>query len=163
MAQKAPPTNESHTQLRDELMQLERAYWQAIVDHDVEKALSLTDFPCVVVGSQGAATVDREQFQKMMQGTSDRLERFELKDDAEIRMISDDVAALAYGVHEEFTVDGKPVSMDASDASVWIRRNGRWACAVHTETLRGDPFGRDRQASTGSLRPKANPAPSSLL
>jgi len=47
-------------------------------------------------------------------------------------------------VHEELTVEGKPVTLDAADASTWVRRDGRWVCALHTESLRGDPFGRDR-------------------
>ena len=45
-------------------------------------------------------------------------------------------------VHEELTVGGKPVVMDATDASV--QRNGKWLCALHTESVAGDPFGRDR-------------------
>ena len=36
---------------------------------------------------------------------------------------------------------------DAADASTWVRRNGRWVCALHTESLKGDPFGRDRRAT----------------
>jgi hypothetical protein len=27
-------------------------------------------------------------------------------------------------------------------------RNGRWLCALHTQSIAGDPFGRDRQPST---------------
>src|SRR6266540_6516732 len=38
----------------------------------------------------------------------------------------------------------KPVELDAADASTWVRRNGKWLCALHTESLKGDPFGRDR-------------------
>jgi hypothetical protein len=36
--------------------------------------------------------------------------------------------------------------MKAADSSTWVRRDGRWVCAVRTESLSGDPFGRDRQA-----------------
>jgi hypothetical protein len=35
--------------------------------------------------------------------------------------------------------------LDAADSSTWVRRNGRWLCALHTEAILGDPFGRDRQ------------------
>ena len=65
---------------------------------------------------------------------------------AELRLLGDDVAVLAYQVHEELTVDGKPVTLDASDSSTWIRRDGRWRCAAHTEAVFGDSFGRDRKA-----------------
>jgi len=47
-------------------------------------------------------------------------------------------------VHEELTVEGKPVTLDAADSSTWVRRDGHWLCAAHTETLSGDPYGRDR-------------------
>jgi hypothetical protein len=39
-------------------------------------------------------------------------------------------------------VDGKPESLAAFDASVWVRRGDAWLCALHTESLKGDPFGR---------------------
>jgi hypothetical protein len=54
------------------------------------------------------------------------------------------VALVGYKVHEDLTVDGKSVSLDAADTSTWVRRDGRWVCALHTESLLGDPFGRDR-------------------
>jgi hypothetical protein len=44
-------------------------------------------------------------------------------------------------------VDGKAVTLDAADASTWVRRDGRWRCALHTESIQGDPFGRDRTGS----------------
>ena len=56
----------------------------------------------------------------------------------------DNVAIVAYKVHEELTVDGHNVTLDATDASMWIRCNGRRVCALHTESITGDPFGRDR-------------------
>jgi hypothetical protein len=59
-------------------------------------------------------------------------------------------AAVAYQVHEELTVDGKPVTLDAADSSTWVRRDRRWLCALHTEAIAGDPFGRDRQRTTYS-------------
>jgi hypothetical protein len=34
------------------------------------------------------------------------------------------------------------------DSSTWVRRNGCWLCALHTEAIAGDPFGRDRQRSS---------------
>ena len=59
-------------------------------------------------------------------------------------MLGDEVAIVAYKVHEELTVEGEKVVIDAADASTWIRRDGAWVCALHTEAITGDPFGRDR-------------------
>jgi hypothetical protein len=77
-----------------------------------------------------------------------KLKKFELKEGAKLRRLGDDVAVLAYEVHEELTVEGQPVAFDAAECSTWVRRDGRWACAQHSESIEGDPFGRDRTKLT---------------
>ena len=59
-----------------------------------------------------------------------------------IAFSNNDIAIVAYKVHEEMTLEDKPLSLDAADASVWIKRDGQWQCALHTESLAGDRFGR---------------------
>ena len=63
---------------------------------------------------------------------------------AQVRFLTDDIALVAYNVREKLNVDGEVLHVDANDASVWVRKNGEWHCAMHTESLAGDPFGRDR-------------------
>jgi len=128
-----------------DLLALENRYWRAIEEKDVEAALDLTDFPCLVSGATGVGLIDEEKFIKIMKGATYTLHAFELTD-AQVRFLQDDVALLAYKVHEDLTVEGKKVSIDAADASTWVRRDGRWRCALHTESLQGDPYGRDRKA-----------------
>jgi hypothetical protein len=132
--------------VEQELLGLERKYWQAIKDRDVDAALELTDDPCIVAGAQGIAKLDHAAMTKMMDQEMYTLDEFEL-DGAQVRMLADDVAIIAYKVHEKLTVQGKPVDLHASDCSTWIRRDGSWRCALHTEALTGDPFGRDRRPS----------------
>jgi hypothetical protein len=67
--------------------------------------------------------------------------------DVQVRQLTDDVAVIAYKVRERMTVEGKPLTLEAADASTWIRKNGRWLCALHTESILGDAFGRDRAKS----------------
>ena len=129
-----------------ELLELERSYWQAIRDHDLEAALKLTDDPCIVAGAQGVASFDKNTFRKMMADERYSLDDFEIGSDVQVRMLGDDVAVLAYKVHENLTVEGKPVTMEAAEASTWIRRDGRWVCSFHCESILGDPFGRDRSS-----------------
>jgi Domain of unknown function (DUF4440) len=130
--------------LEKELLDLEKRYWGAIKDKDVATAARLTDFPCIITGAQGIGQVDEQTFAQLMKNPTYTIQRVELGDDARVRLIDDDVAVVAYKVHEELTVDGKPVSLDATDASTWVRRKGQWRCALHTEAIVGDPFGRDR-------------------
>jgi hypothetical protein len=127
-----------------ELLDLERQYWQAIKDKDAATAMRLSDEPCIVAGAQGVGRLAKAELSAMIDNASYTLESFELKDDVQVEMLGDDVALLAYKVHEELIVDDERVAIDAADSSVWVRRDGRWVCALHTESLAGDPFGRDR-------------------
>lgn len=138
----------TNAQTKRELLGLERSYWQALKDQDVEAAVALTDHTCIVTGPQGVTRLTRDNLASMMKSANYKLNRFELGDDAEIELLGDDVAVLAYKVHEDLTVDGKPVKLDAADSSTWVRRDGEWLCALHTEALAGDPFGRDRGKRT---------------
>ena len=131
--------------LEGELLNLEKRYWQAMRDKEIATINALTDFPCVVAGAQGIASLDATHMSGMMSGAAWVLEDFQFSDHVEVRKLSDDVAIIAYQVHEKLTVDGKPVVLDAADASVWVRRSGRWLCALHTESVLGDPYGRDRK------------------
>jgi hypothetical protein len=104
--------------------------------------MRLTDDPCIVVGAQGIMRIDKQTLGQMMEKAPYTLNDFTISDEVEVRELGNDVAILAYKVHEELTVEAKPVTVDAADASTWVRRNGRWLCALHTESLAGDPFGR---------------------
>ncbi|MBX7114220.1 MAG: nuclear transport factor 2 family protein [Myxococcaceae bacterium] len=141
--------------LKSELLSLERQYWQALKDRDIQGAVALTDDPCIVTGSQGLGSIDRETFVTMMQNSSYTLNDFSLSDDAKVLQLSDEVAILAYKVHEDLTVEGEHITLDAADASTWVKRDGNWVCALHTESITGDPFGRDRQPmSNGHAKEK---------
>jgi uncharacterized protein (TIGR02246 family) len=130
-----------------ELVELEKKYWQALKEEDVETCLELTHDPCIVTGSMGVMSLDKKAFREMMSKEQTyKINDYDLKD-VNVRLLSDDVAIVAYKVHEDLTVDGKPVSLDAADGSTWIKRNGKWVCALHTESIAGDPFGRDRKPS----------------
>lgn len=137
-----------------ELLQLEKQYWQALKDKDAETALRLTDFPCIITGAQGIGAIEPRAFAAIVQDPPYTIESVDVEDYAQVRMLTDDVAVLAYKVHEELTVGGEPVSLEAADSSTWVQRDGRWLCALHSEAIVGDAFGRDR---TPTVRPPAGP------
>ena len=126
-----------------DLVALENKYWQAMKDGDVATALRLTDIPCIVSGPRGIGRIDRQGFESMFKA-GPTLRSFQLKDGAMMRKLGDDVAVLAYELHGEWTVEGRPVTVDAAESSTWVLRDGSWACAQHSEAIEGDPFGRDR-------------------
>jgi hypothetical protein len=127
-----------------ELVKLERRYWQALKDKDIDAAMELTDEPCIVAGAQGVGLIDHPTYVRMMEHASWTIVDFDIGDDVQVRPLGEDTAVLAYTVHEELEVDGEPVAFDAADTSIWVRRDGRWRCASHTESIAGDPYGRDR-------------------
>lgn len=132
--------------MTSELIALERQYWQAIQDGDFDKISELTDEHCIVTGAQGLAQVDRPTLERMLVNAPWILHSFELSDERAL-MLNDDVGVLAYKVRERLTVEGKPLTLEANDSSTWVRRDGRWLCALHTEAIAGDPFGRDRRTN----------------
>ena len=124
-----------------EVLGLEERYWNAIKQKDAATAVSLSDDPCLVVGAQGVAALDRATLGKMMREARYELRAFSIED-MHTRQISEDVVAVAYKAREELLLDGQTVPLEVFDASVWVRRGDRWVCALHTESLAGDPFGR---------------------
>jgi hypothetical protein len=79
----------------------------------------------------------------MVRASKWKLESFDIKNPI-ARALGDDVGVIAYNVHEVLDVEGERVELDAADSSTWVRRGGQWVCALHTESLAGDPFGRDK-------------------
>jgi uncharacterized protein (TIGR02246 family) len=129
--------------IEQEFASLERRYWDAVQHRDGETAAKLTDDPCVVVGAQGVGMVDRARISEMLTKATFELTKFDFDDASfKVRKLTDDVVIVAYQVHEDVVVDNKPESLAAHDASVWVRRGDQWLCALHTESLKGDPFGR---------------------
>ena len=132
----------AHT-IEQEMRSLENLYWNAIQAKDEAAAMRLSDEQCVVVGAQGVGAIDREKLGQMLKAASYELTHFEF--DAkkfQVRKLTDDVVVVAYQVREDLVVDGRPESLTAYDASVWVKRDEKWKCALHTESLKGDPFGR---------------------
>lgn len=133
-----------------EVTELEQQYRQAIVDKDLDKILSLTADPSLVTGAQGVMSLDHATYRKMMGADSNwELLEFTLER-MEANAVTPDVVTTAYTVSENMIVDGKPLSLKAADASTWVRQNGSWVCVLHTESILGDPFGRDKKAATAN-------------
>lgn len=126
-----------------DLVQLEERYWTALRDQDGEAASRLSGDPCIVAGASGVASLPREQLKAMMTDPSWELKDFALSD-FQSQRLTDDVAVVAYRVTEELIVDGSPLTLHAVDASTWVRKDGEWVCTLHTESILGDAFGRDR-------------------
>lgn len=118
---------------REDLLDLERRYWSAVQEKDSETTATLSDDPCILVGARGV--------RRLLDVADIELERFDMED-VHVRRLCDGVVALAYRVKESLVMDGQDVSMEAVDASVCVRRNGDWVCALHADSPCGASFGR---------------------
>jgi len=102
---------------------------------DGATATRLSDARCLVIGPQGIGQLDRQALAGMVGNPPQELKKFRLDENVHVRTIADGVALIAYKVSEELLVDGKLEKLDAYDSSVWVRRDGGWVCAAHTEAL----------------------------
>ena len=128
-----------------ELLNLERRFWDAMKTKDANIASRMTDDQCIVVGAQGVSSIDQQTMGKLTTEGKWTLEQYAFDEkNAQVRYLTDDIAIVAYKVNERVELEGKSLPIEANDASVWVRRDGEWRCALHTESLAGDPYGRDK-------------------
>ena len=130
--------------LEKEILDLEHKFWHSMIDKDAKVGAGLTADPCLVTGAQGVGRIDKKTFARLMETGSWVLHDYAFSD-VKVERVTDDVAVIAYKVREDLTVDGKKLTMEAADASTWVRKNGQWLCILHTESVLGDPYGRDRK------------------
>jgi len=128
-----------------ELLALERQYWDAIKARDARTVNRLTDQDSTVAGATGVSGWNAQAVAKAFEAPQYTITDYRI-DPKSVRVnhIRDDVVSIAYAVHEEMDMDGKPIKLDAFDTSVWHRTDNGWTCILHTESLQGDPFGRDK-------------------
>jgi hypothetical protein len=79
---------------------------------------------------------------QMLSGAAWTLESYSYEN-FNVQPLDDNTVIAGYKVSEQLTVEGQPVTLTAFDTSLWRREGGGWTCALHTESLAGDPFGRD--------------------
>ena len=128
---------------REAVLDLERRFWNAMKEKDGRAAARMTDDGCIIVGAQGVSAIDSAKMGDLTVEGKWELEQYAFDEkNAQVRFIGDDVAIVAYKVNERVVVDGETLPVNANDSSVWVRRNGEWLCALHTESLAGDSFGR---------------------
>jgi ketosteroid isomerase-like protein len=131
-----------------ELLALERSYWDALKARDARTVGRLTAPESTVAGASGASIIGPSEIGKMVDQARYKINDYRIDPQSvHVNRISDDVVAISYPVHEDLEVDGKPVKLDAFDVSVWKQTGNGWTCVLHTESIKGDAYGRDRMVS----------------
>jgi hypothetical protein len=117
------------------LIDLEKKFWQSMVDQDTEAALALLDKRALMVSAQGSMQFDHAGYRKMADGGTMVVTSFELSD-VEVFAPNDATAILTYRVKQSVANRDKPESVTTSnmiDTSTWVKAGNDWRCVAHTE------------------------------
>ena len=118
---------------RQEIERLERAFWQSMVDGNVDVATAMLADNAVMVTGHGAVRFDHAGYEKMARDDRYRLVDYRLsKFDVDFPV--EDVAVATYAVDQAMEAEGRRTRSQAFDSSTWVRRGGEWKCVAHTES-----------------------------
>ena len=116
------------------LVELEKRFWQAIVDQDSNAAIEMLAEPSMMVNSHGAMKFDHDSYRQMAEKGPMVLESFELSE-MNVTFPNESTAVLTYRVKQKTAPrGGKSELQEMNDTSTWIRSGDRWQCVLHTET-----------------------------
>lgn len=123
---------------RQTLIDLEKKFWQSMVDQDADTAIDMLNEPALMVSSHGAMKFDHAGYRSMAEKGPMVVTDFELSD-MEVLMPSDSTAILTYRVRQtvaprEAGADQHATTQDMLDSSTWVRDGQGWRCVMHTET-----------------------------
>jgi len=116
--------------MENQILQLEKKYWQGMANHDFQTVKNLTHFPCLVAGKKGVMNVDEASYKKMFESGKDQ--QLEVQDisNVESQTINEGTAIIAYLI----TLAYGEESMSCACTSTWVKENDSWRCAMHTES-----------------------------
>jgi ketosteroid isomerase-like protein len=113
---------------------LETRFWQSMVDKDPDAAMAMMADDGLVAGPSGVMRITPKKYGEMTREGDWTLKSFEF-DDLEVVFPADDVAVIAYKVHQTGAMKGKTMDLRCADTSTWVRQDGAWKCSAHTETI----------------------------
>lgn len=122
---------------KQQIVELETRFWQSMKDKDVDTARSMIARQGLVTGPMGTATINPEKYAQMTREGQWTLDDFEMKN-VEVVLPTEDSAIIAYEVHQTGDMKGRPMDLRCADSSVWVKEDGAWKCALHTETILQD-------------------------
>ncbi|AZZ35450.1 hypothetical protein CIK05_01090 [Bdellovibrio sp. qaytius] len=110
---------------KQDIFILEKKYWAAMKNNDVEAAVSLTRFPCIVTSPKGAMRVNESQYRQMMQANNNGQYQDIVIKDPQVDLLNEDTALISYSIMHK--------GMKMLDVSTWVRDGEKWVCAFHSE------------------------------
>jgi hypothetical protein len=120
---------------RETLIELERRFWNSLVEQDAETAIQMLAEPALMVSEHGAMQFDHAGYRKMSEQGPMVLRSYELSN-MQVMFPNETTAVLTYHVKQEMSPRDKTdgVTQEMNDSSTWIKEGQFWKCVMHTET-----------------------------
>jgi hypothetical protein len=117
------------------LFDLEKKFWQSLVEEDTMTATGLLTEPAFMVSPHGTLSFDHASYRRMAEQGSMVVKSYELSDLHAAFPVAD-TAILSYQVKQVLGTRGKSEEtvQKMTDTSTWVRQRGMWKCAMHTES-----------------------------
>jgi hypothetical protein len=119
---------------RQEIEELETAFWQYLVDGKAKIATGMLTEPALMVSGHGVNKFDHAAYEKMAANDSYRLTGFEFSD-FDVVFPTTDVAVASYKVSQSMQARDKSLTEEVFDSSTWVKLGDAWKCVAHTESL----------------------------
>jgi hypothetical protein len=106
-----------------------------MVDEDTDTATGLLTEPAFMVSQHGAFKFDHVRYRQMAEQGTMVVKSFELSD-MDAVFPNPDTAILTYKVRQVLRPreGSDEIKQDMTDTSTWVRDQGAWRCAMHTES-----------------------------
>jgi ketosteroid isomerase-like protein len=126
------------TATKAQLLEHERSFWEAIRDRDSRKLASLTCDDYTFVMGGGVNTFRRDDFVAMMTDGDFKMLDLDIDlENASVRELGRDAAAVTFDSHWTFEREGKQDKSHTYTTAIWVRDGGGWKCAYDAETAPG--------------------------
>lgn len=127
----------SEGSVRDEIIALEKSYWDAMKAKDGKRAAQLSGNDALVIGASGVRKIPKDKMGTMTEEGDWKLHSYEFEG-VEVAVPAPNVAIIAYTVRQKITMNGETADTHAAQSSTWVKRDNGWECFGHTETLLDD-------------------------
>lgn len=126
------------TMQRADIEKLEKAFWDSMIHGRPEVATEMLTEPAMMVSSHGVNKFDHAAYTKMANDDRYKLVDYQMTD-LDVVFPRDDAAVASYRVNQKMEMKGKEVQTDVYGTSTWLKVDGQWRCALHTESLVAEP------------------------
>ncbi len=115
----------------DEIVRLEKAYWDALKAKDGRRAAALSGRTNMITGPLGVRNIGQDLMRQMTEDGDWEIQSYAF-DQIEVSIPSPDVAIIAYTVRQKARIGSEVKETRAADLSLWIRDADGWKCHAHS-------------------------------